>query len=92
MGLLAKLVGKITGNEPQTREKPSTANYRGVQIIPCAEGSCRAARILSGQHFLAYEIPKLPLDQCDAAECLCQYKLFDDRRVSERKSYLSANE
>jgi len=85
MGLFAKLVGKMTGNEPRAGNTRPTSLYRGVQIIACDEGSCRAAGILAGQRFLSDEIPKLPLDQCDAPDCRCRYKLFDDRRTGERR-------
>jgi len=85
MGLLAKLMGKETGPEPRARNTQQTSLYRGVQIVARDEGCCRVARILAGQRFLSDEIPKLPLDQCDATECRCSYKLFNDRRTGERR-------
>jgi hypothetical protein len=85
MGLLAKLMGKETGHAPRARSTQQTSLYRGVQIIAGDEGCCRVARILAGQRFLSDEIPKLPLDQCDATECRCRYKLFHDRRTGERR-------
>jgi len=85
MGLLAKLMGKETGHQSQSRKSQQTCLYRGVQIVTGDECCCRVARILAGQRFLSDEIPKLPLDQCDAAECRCSYKLFNDRRTSERR-------
>lgn len=85
MGILARLVGIMTGNERRPANRRPASLYRGVQIIACDEGSCRAAGVLAGQRFLADEIPKLPLDQCDATNCQCTYKLFDDRRTGDRR-------
>lgn len=85
MGLMAKLVRKKTGHEPRDCNTQPVSLYRGVQIVAGNEGCCRAAKILSSQRFLTDEIPRLPLEQCDAAECRCTYKLFDDRRTDERR-------
>jgi len=85
MGLLAKLTGQSAARNESTVNKTTKAHFRGVQIVAGDEGCCRAAKILSGQRFLSDEIPKLPLDQCDATECRCSYKLFNDRRTGERR-------
>ncbi|MCH9694135.1 MAG: hypothetical protein K0U72_06465 [Gammaproteobacteria bacterium] len=85
MGLLAKLMGRETGHEPRAPGTQQTCLYRGVQIVAGDEGCCRVARILEGQRFLSDEIPKLPLEQCDQAECRCGYKLYNDRRTGEQR-------
>tara|TARA_R110002096_G_scaffold154_14_gene826 strand:- start:4410 stop:4799 length:390 start_codon:yes stop_codon:yes gene_type:complete len=85
MGILAKLMGKETGLVPRACDKQPVSLYRGVQIVAGSEACCRAAKILAGQRFLTDEIPKLPLEQCDVANCYCTYKLFDDRRTDERR-------
>ena len=85
MRFLAKLMGRETGHRSRARKTQKTSLYRGVQIVGGDEGCCRVASILAGQRFLSDEIPKLPLEQCDATECRCTYKLFNDRRTSERR-------
>ena len=85
MGLLAKLMGKETRHALRACNSQPVSLYRGVQIVAGSEGCCRTAKILASQRFLTDEIPKLPLDQCDVANCQCTYKLFDDRRTDERR-------
>lgn len=85
MGLLAKIMGNETEYEPRPCNSQPVSLYRGVQIVAGDAGCCRVARILESQRFLTDEIPKLPLEQCDLAECCCTYKLFDDRRTDERR-------
>lgn len=85
MRLLAKLMGKESGYRSRAHKTHKTSLYRGVQIVGGDEGCCRVASILAGQRFLSDEIPKLPLEQCDATECRCTYKLFNDRRTGERR-------
>ena len=85
MGFLAKLTGKKSDHAPRTPDTRPVSLYRGVRIVPPVEGCCRTARTYASQRFLADEIPKLPLEQCDAPECRCTYKLFDDRRTGERR-------
>ncbi|MDJ0709584.1 MAG: hypothetical protein QNJ14_04295 [Woeseiaceae bacterium] len=85
MGILAKLTGRVAARKPRAGNTRPTSLYRGVQIITGEAGCCRAAGILTGQRFLSDEIPRLPLDACDAPDCQCSYKLFDDRRTGERR-------
>jgi len=42
--------------------------------------ACDAAKALAGSRFLAVSAPKLPLAECDAAECCCRFQHYDDRR------------
>lgn len=46
---------------------------------------CASARSISRQRFLANEAPRLPLHECDRADCTCSYVHFDDRRRAERR-------
>lgn len=85
MGLLTKLVRKKTGQAPRDHRTQPVSLYRGVQIVAGDKDCCRTVKILASQRFLTDEIPKLPLEQCDATECRCSYKLFDDRRTDERR-------
>jgi hypothetical protein len=47
--------------------------------------ACAAARALQGKRFLAHEAPRLPLPQCTAKTCCCQFMHYDDRRGDERR-------
>ncbi len=85
MGIFAKLTGRVAARKPQAGNTGPTSLYRGVQIVTAEAGCCRAARILVGQRFLFDEIPRLPLDACDARDCQCSYKFFDDRRTDTRR-------
>lgn len=42
--------------------------------------ACRAAAELEGQRFLSASAPRLPLADCDAAECDCRFVHHEDRR------------
>lgn len=86
MGLLARLTGHSGGQDRLRQIKTTTAMYRGVQVVPHPDGCCRAAADVARQRYLANQVPRLPLDGCDAAECRCAYKLFDDRRTDLRRA------
>lgn len=81
MGFLANLTRKRV-----RRSSTPASQYRSVEISTQDTECCRAARALSGQRFLSDNIPKLPLDGCDAAKCQCSYELYDDRRSGKRSS------
>ncbi len=85
MSIFAKLTGRATARKPRAGNTGPTSLYRGVQIVTGETECCRAARILTGQRFLFDEIPRLPLDACDARDCQCSYKLFNDRRADARR-------
>lgn len=85
MGILGKLMGNKPDQAPQAKSKPPSPRYRGVQIVAASQDCCSAAKLFAGQRFRPDEIPKLPLERCDAAECRCTYKLYNDRRTSERR-------
>ncbi len=81
MGLLAKLNGY-----PRTATKTTKIKYRGVQVIVNKNDCCQAAETVADQRFLIEQIPKLPLANCDAAQCGCGYERFDDRRADFRRA------
>ncbi|MDJ0751140.1 MAG: hypothetical protein QNJ11_16755 [Woeseiaceae bacterium] len=85
MGIFAKLTGKVAARKPPASTTGPTSRYRGVQIVTLETGCCRAARDLVGQRFLCDEIPRLPLEACDAQHCQCIYELFNDRRTDTRR-------
>lgn len=61
---------------------PSTgpdAKHHAVSIR-FEQWACRAAKEYAGRRLLAGEAPKLPLPDCDAAECRCHFVHYKDRR------------
>ena len=86
MGLLAKLTGQSGGQDRLREIKATKAKYRGVQVVTHPDGCCQAAADIVRQRYLAHEVPRFPLDGCDAASCHCSYKLFDDRRTDLRRA------
>lgn len=47
--------------------------------------ACDAAREMEGRRFLSSAAPKLPLPECDAAECKCRFKHHQDRRSGRER-------
>lgn len=45
-----------------------------------------AVKTLKDKRFLSGDVPKLPLDGCDANECQCTYELYHDRRTDIRRA------
>ena len=88
MGLFSKLIGKrSSAKKPAKKQSDSSkSRYRAVQIHSQARDACAAVQALAGRRFLSDEVPKLPLEDCDAAECRCTYRLYDDRRADVRRS------
>jgi len=67
------------------KKRPSTklihpANFHGVTIKTEAR-ACYAVKQLIGKRFLAREAPNLPLADCNAQQCFCQYMHHPDRRL-----------
>ncbi len=67
------------------RARPTTADYRGVEVIPHPSGHCEAVEKIAGKRLLADEAPALPLPDCDAEECNCRYAQYKDRRLDARR-------
>ena len=70
--------------EPVSKRQalPSTGpdtSYHAVSI-QFEKWACRAAKEYEGRRLLAAEAPKLPLPDCDAAECRCHFVHYEDRR------------
>lgn len=80
--------GQEDVREPVAR-KEETA-YHAVSIR-FSENACDAAREMSGRRFLSSAAPRLPLPNCDAAECRCRFVHHDDRRSGkDRRSPFAA--
>ena len=86
MGLLAILTGRSGTRDETTPNKKNASRYRGVQVIADAERCCAAAQTIEGNRYLAHQVPKLPLENCDSADCRCTFELYDDRRTDLRRT------
>lgn len=86
MQLIAGLAGALSA-QTITNNKcaDNKSKYRGFEVNVEDECCCAAARAIAGKRFLSKEMPVLPLDGCDASDCKCSYKLFDDRRTEIRR-------
>ena len=49
------------------------------------DGACEAVKRLAIFRFLPDEAPRLPVPGCDAKECACRYRHYDDRRQEIRR-------
>lgn len=88
MGLLATLTGK---QATQAKSAPNNgagdaSTYRSVQVNANSADCCQSVKTVLGKRFLSNEIPKLPLDGCDAKSCRCTYELHNDRRADIRRA------
>ena len=68
-----------TRPEPVKRPGSKKSAYHAVSIR-FGKTACLAARELAGRRFLSSAAPRLPLPECDAAECDCRFRHHDDRR------------
>ena len=58
--------------------------YHCVEVI-AGDQACDAAKSLKGVRLLSADAPLLPLKTCEADECRCIYRHFDDRRQGPRR-------
>lgn len=88
MGLLATLTGIGITQTKTTPSKrvPKSSRYRGVQVNANSPDCCEAVQAAAGKRFLSNDVPKLPLNGCDASNCRCTYELYDDRRTEIRRA------
>jgi hypothetical protein len=75
---------------PPTTSRPVNTAYHAVSIR-FGERACDAAREMSGRRFLSSAAPRLPLADCDCAECSCRFVHHNDRRGGkDRRSPFAA--
>lgn len=86
MGLLAILTGRSGTRDETIQNKENASRYRGVQVIADADSCCAAAQAIEGNRYLAHQVPRLPLENCDSADCRCTFELYDDRRTDLRRT------
>ncbi|MCH9693936.1 MAG: hypothetical protein K0U72_05460 [Gammaproteobacteria bacterium] len=63
--------------------KTSTGGAFHAVAISYSESACDAAKAMTGRRFLSSAAPRLPLPECDALECRCQFTHHDDRRTGQ---------
>jgi hypothetical protein len=73
-------------------EPPAPAKVRRGSIQPwhavtiaAPASACQAAQACKGKRYLSRDAPRLPLAECDTAQCECKYRHFPDRRGSTRR-------
>ena len=75
---------------PPPTSRPANTAYHAVSI-KFGERACDAAREMSGRRFLSSAAPRLPLADCDSAECSCRFVHHNDRRRGkDRRSPFAA--
>ncbi len=69
----------------------SKKNYHAVSI-KFEPYACSAAKALDGTRFLADTAPRLPLPDCDVADCKCHFAHHKDRRsAKDRRSVFTSS-
>lgn len=58
--------------------------FRATSIVP-GFGACNAVKAVAGKRFLDVDkaVPRLPLSDCDAKKCRCNYEHHHDRREDQ---------
>lgn len=88
LGLLVAwyFVRRRGGNNEETRADRrvsgpdnDSSTYHAVSLKFDAN-ACSAAKSIAGRRFLASEAPRVPLPDCDAADCRCRFVHHKDRR------------
>ncbi len=71
--------------EKDGAKRAAETPYRAVEIVCDPDSCCEAAKSVAGRRILSASAPLLPLRECDARECLCSYKRYQDRRTDARR-------
>jgi len=74
--------GAAAGNPGGLEKLRENPMFWGVEM---AQPGCEAARELLDQQFPFDEAPQLPLEDCNSANCTCQFKGLKDRRTRVRR-------
>jgi hypothetical protein len=69
---------------PAKVRRPSIKPWHAVMIVAAAS-ACPAAQSCKGKRYLSRDAPRLPLAQCDSAQCECKFRHFPDRRGPARR-------
>ena len=79
---------QIKSRPPEThkeklRKLAQSDKYFSVAITRCG---CKASSRFIGKGFLFNNAPSLPLKECTASHCTCEYQGIIDRRRTKRRS------
>lgn len=79
--------GKAEVQEARSPKKlDSTSPFHAVSLKYSSD-ACDAAKAMTGRRFLSSAAPVLPLPECDALKCHCQFAHHSDRRTgNDRRS------
>jgi len=77
LSFLKKRPHPVTRDERLQRIRKDP-RFLGIQIY---NGGCRASAAMAGYVFSTRNVPKLPLRDCTARQCTCEYLGVTDRRI-----------
>jgi hypothetical protein len=83
-GLFSRLGRKEPAAAAVTERVRIVNPYHAVSIV-VGPKACAVAQSCAGIRFLSREAPRLPLRDCDCADCRCRYAHHDDRRIRTRR-------
>jgi hypothetical protein len=75
---------ELSGRERVLEKLRHSQQFWGVEI---EHGGCDASMALAGKQFALEDAPKLPLPDCTAQICPCQYKALPERRSQHRRTH-----
>ncbi len=86
-GMVNRAIGSGTTApaRPARTVVPPRKSYHAVEIV-AGDDCCELVRRYTGKRFLSGEAPVVPLQGCDAGECLCRYIHHADRRKKDRRT------
>ena len=67
---------------PITSSSRHSSEFHAVSI-KSTSSACEAARSMKDKRILSNEAPRLPLPDCDVAQCKCRFVHYRDRRTGE---------
>ncbi|RLA23151.1 MAG: hypothetical protein DRQ61_04565 [Gammaproteobacteria bacterium] len=84
-----RTVASLTPKEQLERIRQSE-RFWGVAIETREDShACKAVHKVVDREFQTYDVPKLPLEECDNVNCRCRYYGLPDLRKSERRETTS---
>ena len=72
--------------KPAVRKPVPSSEFHAV-AIKFTQNACDAAKSMRGKRFLSNAAPRLPLPECNVAQCDCRFMHYKDRRAnSDRRN------
>jgi hypothetical protein len=75
---------RVPARDSTPRAVHAPKPFAGVEIR-LRLGACEAAQALEGERFLSNQAPALPLPDCTAARCSCNFVKLSDRRTEDER-------